>query len=200
MPCEETFGLCTIWNWVGQLAPAQATVVGTTVGALLGFLTLTLGALLNAHLNRRRDKALHLSEQLNVLRALMIEIAQISKLVRHQVATLKTVSPAKASVSVINPVSLAVVHNSDPSKLYSLPPETIQPVTAVHFALLEHEYNAIAIGMALKESKDGKFRSFNLAYAHIPSMIELNERLDSHIQQMLAVVYPVVERLEKKTS
>ncbi|MBW9072190.1 hypothetical protein [Agrobacterium deltaense] len=197
---EGAFSIYSMWNWVGGLTSAQATVFGTTVGAILGFLTLTGGALLNAHLNRRRDKALHLSEQLNVLRALMIEIAQISKLVRNQIAVLKTIDPAQVSVSVINPAALAIVHNSDPSKLYYLPPETIQPVTAVHFALLEHEYNAIAHGMALKQSVDGKFRSFNLAYVHVPKMIELNERLDEHIQKMLAVVYPVVERLEKLTS
>jgi hypothetical protein len=44
-----------MWEWLNDLEGGALTVVGTAVGSFLGLISLLIGALFNAHLNRRRD-------------------------------------------------------------------------------------------------------------------------------------------------
>ncbi|MDQ1196496.1 hypothetical protein [Agrobacterium sp. SORGH_AS 787] len=111
--------IISAWSFLGDLKPAQATIVGNAVGVFLGFFSLVAGALINASLNRRRDRYLHEFEQLNVLRAIVIEHAQISTILRKQTQRLRDFNGTDDFVTVLNPSSLTIVQQNNLSKLQS---------------------------------------------------------------------------------
>jgi hypothetical protein len=82
---EFWHGLRDAWDWVLGLAPGiwhglrdasqgQATFLGTLTGSSIGLIALLIGALFNAHLNRRRDDRLRREEQRTVAAALQAEL------------------------------------------------------------------------------------------------------------------------------
>ena len=70
--------LTEFWKWLGQLPPSSASFVGTLTGSSLGLIALLLGALFNAHLNRKRDDCLK-KEDARVIWALKAELSGISE-------------------------------------------------------------------------------------------------------------------------
>jgi len=184
-----------IWQWLADLAPAQATVLGTGLGAVLGFGTLAAGALLNAQFNRRRDIFLHRMQQLNLLRSLTIEISQISSLVRHQLSLLHADRGSNVDVSIINPSTLAVVYPNNLSQLHHLPPQTLIRVIPFYVGLWEHEYNVALCG-GEKIGGHGELRSFTFGQQQIARVIELNEHLEALCHQTLKVCWPVLQKME----
>lgn len=182
-----------MWDWIAALKPSQALVLGASVSSFLGFTTLALGALLNAYLNRRRDRSLHKFEQLNLLRALVIEIARISMLLRYQIKKIETVDQHIVSLSLINPLSLTTIYASNTSKLHILPPITLYQIIPFYTALYEHEYNMIVQGAQLIGSKEDKFKAFNLNSCQRDGIMKLNQDLDAKCQIALAVCYPLIK-------
>src|SRR5215469_5238855 len=72
------------WNWLGALQPASASFVGTVAGSSLGLIALLVGALFNAHLNRKRDDRLRNEDARSVAVALKAELSGIhATLVRN---------------------------------------------------------------------------------------------------------------------
>src|SRR5262249_60880753 len=67
--------ITTWWDWLGTLSQGQATFLGSLVGAFVGLLALLLGALFNAHLNRKRDDRLRAEERRSAAVALRAELA-----------------------------------------------------------------------------------------------------------------------------
>jgi hypothetical protein len=51
------------WQWLEDASQGQATFIGSLIGSSIGLIALLLGALFNAHLNRRRDDRLRREEQ-----------------------------------------------------------------------------------------------------------------------------------------
>lgn len=182
-----------MWVWIGELKPAQAAIVA----AGLGFLTLAAGHAINSWLNRRRDKFLLDMERLNLLRAIMIEITQITNLIRNQQVQAKTMTSNQVSYSVINPSSLNVVYRNNLSNIHKLPPPTLMQIVPFYVALQEHEYNMVTHG-AKSVGQPPSLQSFNLTAHHAARFTELNQNLEAACQRALSVCYPVVQHLEAK--
>ena len=82
-----------IWEWVQGLSGGAATVVGTATGSFLGLLTLLLGALYNARLNRKRDDRIRAEERRGVAAALRAELSGIVKIIEGNVTALRENPP-----------------------------------------------------------------------------------------------------------
>jgi hypothetical protein len=67
--------LSSFWQWLQTASQGQASFLGTLIGSSIGLVALLLGALFNAHLNRRRDDRLRREEQRGVATALRAELA-----------------------------------------------------------------------------------------------------------------------------
>lgn len=89
-----------IWEWMATLAPAQATIVGTAVGATIGFFTLIGGALINAQLNRRRDQAKLNDDALAIAAALKADLTGVANTIRENASQLKN---SDSSMLIRNP-------------------------------------------------------------------------------------------------
>ncbi len=163
----------------------------------LALATLTAGALFNAYLNRRRDRAIHRFEQLNLLSAMTTEISHISKLIEYQSKMLSTVERGDPFVSIINPITLTQIYKSNLSKLYLLPVKALPDIIAFYALLHEHEYNASSQGIEVNMSSDGAFRSFNLSWPNVDKMLVLNHRLLNACELCLSACRPELEALSK---
>lgn len=69
-------------------SPLAGTVIGSTLGATLGFVSLVLGALWNAHLNRVRDDEQRWLEKLSVASALKAELGLVRQALAEYVERL----------------------------------------------------------------------------------------------------------------
>jgi hypothetical protein len=67
--------LSTFWQWLQTASQGQASFLGTLIGSSIGLVALLLGALFNAHLNRRRDDRLRRLDQRAMAVALKTELA-----------------------------------------------------------------------------------------------------------------------------
>jgi hypothetical protein len=64
-------------TWFATLPSSTATYLGTLTGSGLGLVALLIGALFNAHLNRRRDDRLRREDARSVISALKAELSGI---------------------------------------------------------------------------------------------------------------------------
>jgi hypothetical protein len=76
--------LSTFWEWLQTAPQGQATFVGALTGSFLGLVALLLGALFNAHLNRKRDDRLRREDQQAVASALRAELEGLQRTLKHQ--------------------------------------------------------------------------------------------------------------------
>jgi hypothetical protein len=71
--------LTEFWKWFAELPPSSASFLGTLTGSGLGLIALLIGALFNAHLNRKRDDRLRKEDARAVISALKAELSGISE-------------------------------------------------------------------------------------------------------------------------
>jgi hypothetical protein len=62
------------WQLLQNASQGQTTFLGSRIGSSIGLIALLLGALFNAHLNRRRDNRLRREEREAVAAALLAEL------------------------------------------------------------------------------------------------------------------------------
>jgi hypothetical protein len=67
------------WTWFATLPPNGGSFLGSLTGSGLGLIALLLGALFNAHLNRRRDDRLRKEDARAAVSALAAELAGIKQ-------------------------------------------------------------------------------------------------------------------------
>jgi hypothetical protein len=188
--------LCEIWDAIGRFSPSQGALTGTALGALLGFATLTGGALFNAYLTRRRDFALHRFQQSNLLQALLTEIEQVAALLGNQTKLLNLAGEEKDLFSVINPATLVVIYSTNLSSLHILPTRAIQQLVAIHSAISEHEYNIDAHGGYLVSKPEYKMKSFNFDKKTKLIVTLLNKDLEKKCNEMLVRCRPILKALQ----
>jgi hypothetical protein len=78
-----------MWDWLSHLSQGQASFLGSLTGAAIGLIALLLGALFNAHLNRRRDDRLRREDQRAVATALRAELEGLSRIFNDNAEDLK---------------------------------------------------------------------------------------------------------------
>jgi hypothetical protein len=80
-------------EWLEGLKGGAPTVVGAVIGSLLGFVTLVLGALFNAYLNRRRDDELRRTEAKGVAAAIRAELQSLEEILTYNAQKLRDDPP-----------------------------------------------------------------------------------------------------------
>jgi hypothetical protein len=67
------------WGWLASLPPGSASFVGTLAGSSFGLLAILAGALVNAHLNRKRDDVQRDHERVALASALYAEFKGVHR-------------------------------------------------------------------------------------------------------------------------
>ena len=68
-----------MWSWLESLEGGAANFVGSFTGAVVGLVAIVIGALFNAHLNRKRDDRLKKADARAIAAALKAELEGIDK-------------------------------------------------------------------------------------------------------------------------
>jgi hypothetical protein len=66
-----------LWKWIVSQPASGASFIGTVMGSSLGLLALLIGALFNAHLNRKRDDRLRDDDRRTLISTLKAELSGI---------------------------------------------------------------------------------------------------------------------------
>jgi hypothetical protein len=89
VPLVGIFEMLTeISKWFATLPPSNASFLGTLTGSTLGLIALLIGALFNAHLNRKRDDRLRRDDARSVISALKAELSGISETLQRNADSL----------------------------------------------------------------------------------------------------------------
>src|SRR5262245_35574996 len=65
------------WDWLATLPQGSASFIGALTGSMFGLIALLIGALFNAHLNRRRDDRLRDEDRVALASTLYAELLGI---------------------------------------------------------------------------------------------------------------------------
>ena len=79
--------------WLQGLSPGSASFLGSFTGASIGLFALLIGALLNAHLYRRRDDRLRRAEARAAATALKAELTGINQVLMQNIANTEAQRP-----------------------------------------------------------------------------------------------------------
>jgi len=177
--------MTTWWDWLGTLSQGQATFLGSLVGAFVGLLALLLGALFNAHLNRKRDDRLRAEERRSAAVALRAELAGC----RHSLLKNSEEAGKGGFSSFTMPDfahSLRIMPQMIP-KLGLFDQETIERVAEAYRVMERHGEGLFLLGGRLDERVPDK-RLVSLSADKAPAVLAMNsavsEALDNAIAQL----------------
>jgi hypothetical protein len=170
--------LSSFWQWLQTASQGQASFLGTLIGSSIGLVALLLGALFNAHLNRRRDDRLRRLDQRAMAVALKTELAGWSESVGRFVESTKTKGPYSSSTKLGFPVLATRLLPDMIPKLGLLGSTTIDQVIAAY----DHvEYLAWALLWRGAEMERSDY--LHSRWINVPS-----EKLSSAIEEIEATV------------
>jgi hypothetical protein len=93
----------SFWQWLQNASQAEAAFVGALTGSSIGLVALLLGALFNAHLNRRRDDWLRKEDQRAVATALRAELEGLRRTLHDAAETVSQENYLQAGEQVQAP-------------------------------------------------------------------------------------------------
>lgn len=178
------------WDWLAKLPQGNASFVGSFTGASVGLIAILLGALFNAHLNRKRDDRLRERDRVAVASTLYAELQGIrdSLLERQQIGNAPPVS--EGQVLWIPDLTIKLLPGVLP-KLGLLPPETIRSVISA-YALVERYLGILVlIGGNLQPTiPGGDRRSVKLHPSKAGFVAKLNQDTESSVEHALDSLLP----------
>jgi hypothetical protein len=123
------------WDWLGSLPPSSASFVGSLTGAGFGLAAIIVGALFNAHLNRRRDDRLRNLEARTLAVALKAELIGLKQSLTENADGLEKRAGGETGSGGFQVPDIATSIRIMPqmlSKLGLLDPDTVQNIIAAH--------------------------------------------------------------------
>lgn len=176
-----------MWVWLQGLSQGQAAFLGSLTGASIGLVALLLGALFNAHLNRRRDDSLRRQDRRAVATALKAELAGLKETLVSNAEGLKDRPPQEVFLLPALAHSVRVLPHMLP-KVGLLDPETIQSVIAAYVVVEQYFEKLLLLGGRLNErltSQSGR-RLVVLSADHAPQVIAMNTAISEVIEKAIA--------------
>ncbi|WP_163877764.1 hypothetical protein [Rhizobium laguerreae] len=123
----------SLWAWLEGLTGAAPVVVGSAVGSFLGLISLLVGALVNAKLNRSRDDYLLQQKIKGIAAALAAEISILRKSLLANNETIKDTNDGVFLVA--DPSMIMKIFPKLMSELYLLDEKAIIAVSELHSVL-----------------------------------------------------------------
>jgi hypothetical protein len=146
------------WKWFGALPPSSASFLGTLTGSSLGLIALLLGALFNAHLNRKRDDRLRRKETRALAAALRAELVGRSQSLLDNATRFKEGVKSECFIVPDIAQSIRVMPNVT-DKLGLLDEDTIKDVIDAYVVIEQYCDRLILSGGRLMDDMPGNRRS-----------------------------------------
>jgi hypothetical protein len=132
-----------MFAWINSLSNGAASFFGTLTGSSIGLLALLIGALFNAHLNRKRDDRLRAHEARSVAAALHAELSIAEKVFKDNADHL---SGGMAGYYMPDPKHSIKVMPDLVSKLGLFDSDIIQLVLTSYLMMEQYGQNLILMG------------------------------------------------------
>ncbi|WP_204340801.1 hypothetical protein [Rhizobium ruizarguesonis] len=133
-----------MWAWLEGLTGAAPVVVGSAVGSFLGLISLLIGALVNAKLNRARDDYVLRQKARAVAAALS---AEISILKESLVSNNKTIDvPGTGHLMVSDPAMIMKIFPRLIGEFYLLDTASMKAVSVLHAVLDQYVDTLFMLG------------------------------------------------------
>jgi hypothetical protein len=180
------------WNWLAQLPPSSASFVGTLTGSALGLFALLLGALFNAHLNRKRDDALQDADRIALASALHAELLGVHRTLVENAQRLIDKPPA-AGAGFVTPQPSVRIFPEMLSKIGLLRTDTIRKVMDA-YVLTEQYLDALILlgGNLQPDMPDGRVLVY-LDAQHAETVSEINRARAGVVKEAIDAIAPYLK-------
>lgn len=173
-------------EWLAKQPASVATFLGTLAGSTIGLVALLIGALFNAHLNRRRDDRLRKEEARSIRGALIGELTVLRDAFNKGAVDLESKGLEKGGTFLVPDYSPSVsVMPSLLPKFGLLSASAVQQVIAVYMIVDEFGPTLLLLGARNHPNKDAKRGHFELPAANAGVVSKLArsavEKIDSAI-------------------
>lgn len=136
-----------LWDWLAGLPQSSASFVGTLTGSALGLLALLLGALFNAHLNRKRDNNLRDIDRVAVASAIYAELSGVHRTLVENAKRLVENRPTAAERFAVPDLAHSVqVFSHMLPKIGLLRADTIRTVMDAYVLIEQYAEGLILLG------------------------------------------------------
>jgi hypothetical protein len=178
----------SFWQWLQTASQGQASFVGTLTGSFFGLVALLLGALFNAHLNRRRDDRIREEDQRAVATALRAELEGLRRTLSDAAETVSQEGYLQPDEQVQVP-DLAQSIRIMPeviSKLGLLDETIISAVVDAYGMVEEYSAKLLLLGGRLGVTPDNFMRYVALPPDRLVPLVRLNTVTAEVIQKAIA--------------
>ena len=163
------------WDWLATLPQGSASFVGTLAGSTLGLIALLLGALFNAHLNRKRDDRLRNEDRRTVAAALHAELSSIEKTLLGNAEHLIKKPPEEGAAFLVPDVThSSFIFKDMLPKIGLLDPAAIRKVIDAYILLGQYFEGLILVGGVVRQDLPEGRRLVSLPTDMASFVIEYN--------------------------
>jgi hypothetical protein len=176
-----------LMNWLEGLKGGAPTVVGAVIGSLLGFLTLVLGALFNAHLNRVRDDNLRKVETRAVAAAIRAELASVEDTLTYNADRLLKGPPRESENFFLPDLSHSVrMFPALTDKLGLLAdPAVIREIIQTYVVIDQYCENCLMMGGELRAEMPSHRRILLMSSKRAKTVASMNKEIAGRVQKTM---------------
>jgi hypothetical protein len=182
----------SFWDWLATLPQGSASFVGTLTGSTLGLIALLLGALFNAHLNRRRDDRLRDEDRVALASTLYAELSGIHRTFMENAQHLTDRPPDPSGGFVVPEPSMKLLPGTV-SKIGLLRSETIRKVMNAYLLTEQYVEQLILLGGSLQSNMPENRRLVYLDATHAKFVIELNRARVGVVKEAIDALAPYLK-------
>jgi hypothetical protein len=182
----------SFWDWLAMLPQGSASFVGTLIGSALGLIALLVGALFNAHLNRRRDDRLRGEDRVAIASTLYAELLGIHRLLIENAQYLVDKPPDPDGGFTIQAPSVKILPEVL-SKIGLLRPDTIRKVMDAYVLTEEYLDRLILAGGELQSNMPKGRQLVLMRAAHTEVVIEYNRMRATVVKEAIDALAPYLK-------
>ena len=182
------------WDWLAALPQSSASFVGTLTGSALGLIALLLGALFNAHLNRKRDDNLREVERIAVASAIYAELSGVHRTLLENAKRLEDKPPAAGEGFAVPDLAHSVqVFSHMLPKIGLLRADTIRTVMDAYVLIEQYAEGLILLGGAMKPNMPENRRLIFLNAERAKTVTAINRARAEMIKEAIDALGPYLK-------
>jgi hypothetical protein len=163
------------WDWLAALPPSSASFAGTLTGSFLGLIALLLGALFNAHLNRKRDDDLRGVDRIALAKSIYAELTAVHRTLLENAQRLTEHAPGADEGFMLPDLHHSVqVFSHMLPKIGLLPVDIIRKVMDAYVLIQQYAEGMIFLGGTMQPNMPENRRVVYMDAVHAKSVAAIN--------------------------
>jgi hypothetical protein len=180
------------WDWLAKLPPGSASFIGTLTGSTFGLFAILIGALVNAHLNRRRDDAIREADRVALASALYAELSGVHRAFIENAEHLAKRPPEPGHGFAV-PAPSVKIFTELISNLGLLKSDTISSVMTAYLLTEQYLEGLILLGGALQDNMPKDRQIVYLDAEHADTVRRMNEIKAGPVKEAMQALAPYVK-------